>query len=155
MNCPNCAAPMHLVEDRDYFICEYCSTFHFPRESPDGVRVLGQSTDLRCPVCGSELVTGTVERHLVKTCPNCHGVLARQRAFAIIVDKRRSRYTGPKPQPDPIRDEDRERRLDCPSCGRPMDAHPYLGPGAVLVDTCPRCTLIWLDRGEISTIERA
>jgi Zn-finger nucleic acid-binding protein len=36
-----------------------------------------------------------------------------------------------------------------------MDVHPYYGPGAVVLDSCARCTLIWLDHGEIAAIERA
>jgi Zn-finger nucleic acid-binding protein len=35
-----------------------------------------------------------------------------------------------------------------------MDTHPYYGGGRVVVDTCHRCTLIWLDAGELTVIER-
>ena len=40
MNCLNCAAPMVLVRDRDYFRCEHCGSFHFPRENDEGIRPL-------------------------------------------------------------------------------------------------------------------
>lgn len=146
---------MRLLDQRDYFLCDYCGTFHFPRESEEGVRLLGQQTDVSCPVCQERLQSATVEGHLVKTCAHCRGILARQRAFAIIVDKRRADYRGPKPRPRPIQDEERARRVVCPACGQVMDAHPYLGPGAVLVDTCGACALIWLDPGEMTIIERS
>lgn len=155
MNCPNCSAPMHLVKQRDYFVCDYCGTFHFPKESAEGIRLLGKDADATCPVCGETLQAATVEGHLVKACPHCRGLLARQRAFAIIVQKRRANYDGPKTQQRPIHDEERHRRVQCPSCGSVMDNHPYLGPGAVLVDTCGQCALVWLDRGEMTIIERA
>jgi len=155
MNCPNCSAPMRLVDQRDYFVCDYCGTFHFPRESAEGIRLLGKEADVDCPVCHEPLQAAAVEGHLVKACPRCKGILARQRAFAIIVDKRRADYRGPKPPPKPIQDDERTRRVQCPSCGRVMDTHPYLGPGAVLVDTCGECALVWLDRGEMTIIERS
>lgn len=155
MNCPNCGAPMQLVRERDYFLCEHCTTFHFPREDAEGVRALGQVTDLACPVCARRLEEAAIEGHLVKTCPNCRGILARRRAFGIIVEKRRAAHAERAPFATPIRDEERLRRLRCPGCGQPMDNHEYLGPGAVMVDTCGDCALIWLDRGEITIIERA
>lgn len=155
MNCVNCSAPMVLIRDRDYFMCDHCGSFHFPKEKEDGIRPLGQTTGLHCPSCGRELEAAAIEGHMVKTCPNCRGILARRRAFAIIVEKRRVTRQGTNPFPKPISDEERTRRLSCPICRRPMDAHPYLGPGAVLVDTCGECCVIWLDAGELTTIERA
>jgi Zn-finger nucleic acid-binding protein len=46
--------------------------------------------------------------------------------------------------PDELR-----RQLACPLCGRPMLAHPYLGPGNIVIDTCDTCNVIWLDYGEL------
>ncbi|MFH2009129.1 MAG: zf-TFIIB domain-containing protein [bacterium] len=155
MNCTNCGAPMRLVHHRDYFVCDYCTTFHFPKESDEGVRVLGEKTEVHCPVCRHELVSGAIESHLVKTCPNCKGILARRRAFGIIVEKRRAKWEGAKPYPKPIHDDERARTLECPGCRASMDNHPYLGPGAVMVDSCGECALIWLDRGEMTIIERS
>jgi hypothetical protein len=33
-----------------------------------------------------------------------------------------------------------------------MDVHPYYGPGNVVVDTCRKCDLVWLDFGELQQI---
>jgi Zn-finger nucleic acid-binding protein len=33
--------------------------------------------------------------------------------------------------------------------------HPYYGPGNVVIDTCSRCDLIWLDFGELKQIADA
>lgn len=155
MNCINCGAPMRLVTGREYFVCDHCTTFHFPKESDEGVRVLGKATELYCPVCQTELVTGAIESHLIRTCPNCQGILARRRAFGCIVEKRRGKWTGGKHPPSLIPAEEHERRLVCPLCHHAMDMHPYLGPGAVLVDTCGDCAVVWLDKGEMTIIERA
>jgi Zn-finger nucleic acid-binding protein len=36
-----------------------------------------------------------------------------------------------------------------------MDTHFYAGPGNVIVDSCDGCSLIWLDRGELTRIAHA
>jgi Zn-finger nucleic acid-binding protein len=36
-----------------------------------------------------------------------------------------------------------------------MDTHFYAGPGNVIVDTCDDCSLLWLDRGELTRIVHA
>lgn len=156
MNCPNCAAPMRLVRDRDYFVCDYCGTFHFPESSDEGVRLLGEGAGIDCPVCGTELEAASVEGHLARACPNCRGMLLRQRAFSVVMTQRRAAAAaGPRAPARPIEPEERARRIDCPICGAPMDNHPYLGPGAVMVDTCGGCGLIWLDHGELTVVEHA
>jgi Zn-finger nucleic acid-binding protein len=33
-----------------------------------------------------------------------------------------------------------------------MMGHPYGGPGNVNIDTCERCSVIWLDRNELRRI---
>jgi hypothetical protein len=35
-----------------------------------------------------------------------------------------------------------------------MDTHPYFGGGNVVVNTCERCSVIWLDAGKLALIER-
>jgi Zn-finger nucleic acid-binding protein len=36
-----------------------------------------------------------------------------------------------------------------------MDTHYYAGPGNVIVDSCDTCSLLWLDRGELTRIAHA
>ena len=84
MNCKNCGAAMQLVDERDYFVCRYCTTFHFPNEaatSSDGVNVLGESSELACPVCEAALVAGAIEGRRVLHCEACRGVLATNDDF--------------------------------------------------------------------------
>ena len=37
-------------------------------------------------------------------------------------------------------------------CHKPMDTHPYYGGGNAVIDTCPRCQLVWLDAGELTVL---
>ena len=55
----------------------------------------------------------------------------------------------------PADHDDLKRTIQCPKCNLRMDAHRYAGPGNVVVDTCDNCSLIWLDRGEITRIAHA
>lgn len=153
MKCEHCGAPMKLVRDRDYFVCEYCTAFHFPEEeSRDGVRVLGQAVDNPCPVCQAKLVRAAIEGQDVLHCPNCKGVLSRRQAFIEILKRRRST------QPDdrrPLDPGELERQVRCPLCRERMETHPYYGPGHLVIDSCGRCAVIWFDHGEIDRIVRA
>jgi len=146
---------MRLVRDRDYWVCEYCTTFHFPRENDEGLRVLGEDSQLLCPVCRVELVTAAVEQAPVLTCPKCRGILTGPPNFRKIVDLRRRTSAKQEHVLHPLDPAELEREINCPQCARPMDAHPYYGPGNAVVDSCGHCALIWLDHGELTVIVTA
>lgn len=155
MDCSNCAAPMRLVPGGDHFVCDFCGSFHFPEKSQDGVRVIGEPGERQCPVCRQPLVAAVIERIPVEHCPQCRGVLADRRSFNRIIRQLRARHAGPRLDPIPIDAAARQRQLDCPGCSRTLEVHPYYGPGNVLLDSCGRCGLVWLDHGEIATISRS
>jgi Zn-finger nucleic acid-binding protein len=155
VSCENCGAPMTVVPGRDYFTCEYCGSYAFPRLSPDGVVVLGEAGDVDCPLCATTLVRASVAGVRVLHCANCRGILADQEAFLTVVRFLRAQVSG---EPDPVRPlnrEDLQREIACPYCGQRMDTHPYYGPGNVVIDNCARCGVIWLDYGELAVIRDA
>ena len=158
MNCVNCGAPMTLIDERDYFRCDFFATFHFPQAaeaSADGVKSLGQASEADCPVCQLALVEGSLDGNRVLHCETCRGVLLVGDEFMQIIARRRAQRAGPPVKPTPLNPEELERKIDCPACRKRMDVHPYYGPGNVVIDSCIRCHLIWLDHGEIAAIERA
>ncbi|MFQ5421131.1 MAG: zf-TFIIB domain-containing protein [Anaerolineae bacterium] len=156
MHCKNCGAPLALVGGRNYFYCEYCRSYFFPAASSDEVVVLdGPLDDVRCPACKAYLARASVDGHNGWHCQNCHGFLLDQSSFANIAKVRRALAQGPSEQPPPLNREELKRSLTCPSCQKALDAHPYYGPGNVVVDTCARCHLIWLDHGKLRRIIRA
>ncbi len=91
----------------------------------------------------------------VEFCRECHGVLLPNEVFAAIVNRRRARFRGPDADPSPLDARELDRIVACPECGLRMETHPYYGPGPAVIDSCGRCRLIWLDRGEMHTIETA
>jgi Zn-finger nucleic acid-binding protein len=160
MNCTNCGAPVELVEGRGYFICEFCSTLRFPEAddsqgSEDGVTPLGQDTDWDCPVCHGMLEHATIEESRVHYCSECRGVLVDSDTFAAVIQMKRSRFSEADRAPTPLNPEDLQRKIRCSLCQLPMDVHPYYGPGNVVIDSCHRCHIVWLDHCEIAAIESA
>jgi Zn-finger nucleic acid-binding protein len=159
MRCKVCGAPMDLVQNRDYFTCRYCLAFHFPDTKPvtnDEVRLLGAGkTKVRCPVCApAKLVPASIDRQPVLFCDTCRGVLVTTGVLSTIVEIRRKRRRRVRVDPAPIDPEELKRAVFCPRCRKRMDTSPYLGPGNMVIDACGECCLVWLDHGEIGTIER-
>ncbi len=152
MNCENCGAPMVPVRAGDYFYCEYCTSFYFPKENLDGVRLLDELTEMECYFCKLPLYVASVEGIRILTCEHCKGILVPQPLFLTMINTLRS-VAGSTELPFRVIDpQELERRMDCPKCKQPMETHPYYGPGNVIIDVCPRCQVIWLDYGELFRI---
>lgn len=153
MICENCGAPMRLAQDQGVMICEYCGTQAVPATDEDGVVVLEPTTHL-CPVCSKPLSNATLERQDMLYCAACHGMLFEMERFPPLLEiLREHRYWSCSSQSP--RDSDSARTLHCPLCNGEMDEHAYGGGGNVNVDSCEKCDVIWLDRGELSRIVAA
>ena len=155
MNCPNCGAPMRLEKDKDYFNCDYCKNLYFPQASEEGVRVLGEPTPLNCPVCAVPLLHATAGGMRFLYCDRCRGMLIPMGIFVALIEELRAQLGAPsiiQGRADPA---DVKRQLACPQCHGPMDTHPYYGPGNIIIDSCSRCDVNWLDHGELLRVARA
>ncbi len=155
MNCPTCGAPLALNPDKDYCRCDYCKGFYFPDRNEDGIRVFGTPAELKCPVCEIPLVHAAMGGVRFLYCGECRGALAFMPIFADFVAEMRTQLgvrMSPLTPPDPT---ELDRRLTCPQCHNRMDTHRYGGPGNVIVDSCSKCDLIWLDHGELLRIIHA
>jgi Zn-finger nucleic acid-binding protein len=151
---------MVLVNQSDYFFCEYCGSFHFPNKMDEGIRILLEASDdrpegLNCPVCTKILVQAAIDGMRALYCENCRGMLLAQEVFGTLVNLRRSRAVGEGESPKPLNRKELERKITCPICSQLMDTHPYYGPGNVVIDNCASCHLIWLDAAELKAIENA
>ncbi len=67
----------------------------------------------------------------------------------------RSRFREADRVPIALNPEDLNRVIRCPPCDLPMDVHPYYGPGNIVIDSCHRCHVVWLDHGELALVESA
>ena len=157
MNCPHCGAPMILFRERDYYFCEHCQNYHFPKINAEGLRVLGENPEgITCPRCRILLSLITYDDFFQGyQCPQCRGLLCNRTTFREAIDFHRSRAKTP---PEPFSTFDGgelERETYCPSCQKKMETFQYQGPGNIVIDTCHACDLIWLDYGELHKVVNA
>ena len=158
MNCRNCGASMELFERRRYFFCTHCGSFSFINTPEvEGVRVLERPVPAPdCPRCRAPLVKALLDdAYAVEHCERCCGILLRRAAFAEAVTRRRASESGAPAPAVPMDPRELKFVVVCPSCRSQMDVHPYYGPGNVVIDSCQRCDLIWLDFGELTQITEA
>jgi len=146
---------MRLKDDADYLLCDYCQTPHFPDPNADGVRVLGEPAGIHCPLCAVALIQSSIARERILYCERCRGMLIPMDEFPEIVRDMRSRREASIDAAHPPDWKDLDRRIRCPKCSATMDTHPYCGPGNIIIDTCERCSLNWLDYSELDRVVRA
>jgi Zn-finger nucleic acid-binding protein len=150
--CPQCGAPMAPDENRNYLHCTYCGNYYIPDPNQEGVSLLGEATRLKCPMCCTSLATAVVNDARILACPKCHGNLIPQSQLQSIikaaspVDSDLARFNRP---PDMT---ELKRKLACPACQRTMETYAYGGGGAVIIQGCGACQVIWLDFGELAKI---
>lgn len=153
MQCKNCAGALTFAPGKNYQYCEFCGTFHFPENSNDRVVIVDNNRGgPKCPACVDPLVTAAVADSHVLHCRNCRGILLGNATFRQIIDALQDSADGSSGPPTPIDLSEYERILKCPECDLRMETHPYYGPGSVVIDTCGRCQLIWLDYGELDIV---
>jgi Zn-finger nucleic acid-binding protein len=141
---------MRLDPDRRLFTCGHCGN---QEEAPATAAYLTLLTETswNCPLCSTRLSTGQLEGYSLFCCPRCFGLLISMRHFTDVIaaaraHESRSRTALPRQQ------SPSDRSIACPSCGYSMDGHFYAGPGNVVIDSCERCELNWLDASELRRI---
>jgi Zn-finger nucleic acid-binding protein len=145
---------MRLKTDLESFKCDYCHAVVLPEKNDDGVRVLGDPVDQECPLCNLPLVHAVLGRSTILYCTGCKGMLVPMPMLEGLIEMSRDEH-GAGAAPVAGDKDDLRRKIACPQCHRPMDAHFYAGGGNVVIDSCEECSLIWLDRGALMRIAHA
>ena len=157
--CLQCGGRAVTVQGRDYLQCEYCRALVFTADNPlsvDRVTSSGGELDAECPACQKTLGMGQIEERPVLYCGGCYGLLLKNEDFGVITRLRRARRVGGEAVPcRPLNTQEYDRRISCPNCGDRMEVHPYYGPGNIVMDSCSECQYVWLDHGELRTVEQA
>jgi LSD1 subclass zinc finger protein len=154
MNCPSCGAPIHLKPGEDSFQCDYCQSVYVPEPGQDGVRVLGEASDEPCPNCNLPLTQAAIAKVRILYCTKCRGMLIPMEAFTGLIDQLQILQGGSMVQP-PADTSDLRHVVSCPQCRQHMESHLYEGPGNVVIDSCEKCLLNWLNHGELARIVHA
>jgi Zn-finger nucleic acid-binding protein len=145
---------MRLKPDMESFKCDYCQNTVFPEKNDDGVRVLGEPSELECPLCKTLLVHAVLVKSPILYCSGCKGMLIPMGMLEGLIEALRDEQGAGATAPAPDK-EDLQRKINCPQCHHPLDAHFYAGPGNAVIDSCEDCSLIWLDRGVLMRIAHA
>lgn len=124
-------------------------------ESIDRIILLGEPAPGVCPKCKSAMELGQLDKDMVLICKECRGILIQSEIFGRAVSRRRKEFSGQEQTPPPMDAKRLQRHLNCPGCKAQMDVHPYHGPGNVIIDSCSKCWFMFLDEGELSSIETA
>jgi Zn-finger nucleic acid-binding protein len=152
-NCANCGAPMQAEPGTGGLVCGHCGSSEQLTGITSFIDATGAS-ERRCPTCQTALSNGRLDGRPLSFCQRCEGLLVEMGNFVAVIDAARAReeQSGTIPQ---RRQSPGDRTINCPSCQSPMLSHFYGGPGNLVIDTCERCHLNWLDPGELRRIARA
>jgi Zn-finger nucleic acid-binding protein len=146
---------MHLAAGSDYMQCEFCKNIHIADPDDEGVRVTEEESALSCPICNLPLKNATLMGIRLQSCTKCRGMLIPMGTFVDLIEQLKSKQGDAVAIPTRAAAEELRRKINCPKCHHPMDAHFYLGGGSVVIDGCDDCCLNWLDHGELMRIVRA
>jgi Zn-finger nucleic acid-binding protein len=146
---------MHLAAGSDYMRCDFCKNIHIADPDDEGVRLNEEQSQLACPICGEPLWNATLTGVRLQSCRKCRGMLIPMETFVDLIEQLRSKQGDAVATPRRAAPDELRRKINCPKCRRPMEAHFYLGGGSVVIDGCDPCCLNWLDHGELMRIVRA
>jgi Zn-finger nucleic acid-binding protein len=145
---------MRIDRDRGLFTCDHCGSQQEAAVALAYVDLLSE-TPSPCPLCSTPLSASRLEGYSLLCCARCFGMLIDMNRFAAVIEVMRSYETRSVRTAPPRRQNPGDRLLDCPACGQPMVGHLYAGPGNVVIDTCERCLVNWLDPGELRRMAMA
>lgn len=139
---------MRIDRERGLLVCEYCGS---QQELPWIVEqlTLEVETTSLCPICRTPLSTSRLDGHPLLCCARCYGMLIAMNRFAAVIKAARAHERGRPRTVLPRTQNQTERAINCPTCLEPMLCHDYAGPGNIVIDTCERCQVNWLDAGEL------
>lgn len=159
LSCQKCGGVLSSFDSHNSYRCDYCCSVSIISEAPllvDGIQPTNGSANSVCPACSECLKIAHLDGRRILYCPGCFGMLIRRDHFGAIVNERRSKRFGREQEVARAIDPSAfSRRLRCPECVVYMETHPYYGPGNVVIDSCAACGHVWLDHGELSSIERS
>jgi Zn-finger nucleic acid-binding protein len=153
-NCANCGGPMRVDRARGTLVCDHCGAETDAPALLSYLEFLDDSAS-RCPACATPLSNSRIDGLALLACRRCEGLLVDMRTFTAVIDAVRLHEARTIWSVAPRGQRAGDRTVTCPLCRQPMLAHVYGGPGNVVIDTCERCLVNWLDAGELRRIALA
>jgi len=116
---------------------------------------------MKCPNDQSLLVKKIYEGNVeIDECPKCKGMWLDKHELEKIQDTLENDYSDElRKIPDYIsraykmaRSKNEDIRK-CPKCDNPMSKKEYAKSSQIIIDICPTCRGVWLDKGELQKLE--
>jgi Zn-finger nucleic acid-binding protein len=142
---------MRVDRDRGLFACGHCGSEQQAPAMIAHVELLDETASA-CPICSTPLSSSRLEGYSLLCCARCFGTLIAMDQFAAVIDAMRAGEERVFRIALPRRQNPSDRVITCPTCAQPMFGHIYGGPGNVVIDSCERCQVNWLDPGELRRI---
>ena len=115
---------------------------------------------MNCPKCNIPLAAAVYESTVaVDRCPHCRGLWLDKNELEQLEEAARPHHPGATFQMDSVartfelRSKASLPAITCPKCARPLERKEYGFCSAILIDVCPTCEGLWLDRDELETLE--
>lgn len=144
---------MRLDQATGARVCTHCGSIDEDATLVKGLEI-DEPTSTSCPVCRTALSQGRLDGSPLLVCERCEGMLIGMRHFVAIINAASARELQ-HGAVLPRRQNPGDHVLACPACEQPMISQFYGGPGNLVIDSCERCQLNWLDAGELRRIARA
>jgi Zn-finger nucleic acid-binding protein len=90
-----------------------------------------------------------------RICRACRGMLLAHTGLVRILEVSWRAISARKAEATPFHAPDgwhSETMLGCPDCAQPMEKYGYMGIGAIQIDRCEACGLVWLDANELQNM---
>ena len=116
---------------------------------------------MKCPKDGSQLARCLYEADIeVDECPKCHGIWLDEGELERIQRSTEKDYSEElKGIPNTVARAyamaraKAEGEWGCPTCERTLARREYGYCSQIMIDVCPTCRGVWLDKGEIQALE--
>ncbi len=103
---------------------------------------------MNCPKCKGVTHEMKIEGVEVDFCSACKGIWFDKDEIAFTME-----LPVDMPQIEEVKKEAKKTEYACPRCGDSLETMKFVQSNDLLVDRCPGCGGIWLDKGEYSKIE--
>lgn len=115
---------------------------------------------MQCPKCDKPLQGIDYQGVHIETCPTCGGDWLDAGELGSIVEARKMRFDEKEclaiaqaAKITGVKLNTLDRHLTCPKCGGTTNPVNYGDDTGMIIDKCPRCGGVWLDRGELEKIQ--
>jgi len=108
-----------------------------------------------CPRCQKTLETAQVDTIQVRLCQAGRGLLLAHPDLVRILESSWhsvSEKQAEEMQFHALEGWQNETALHCPDCGKVMEKYGYMSLGAIQIDRCDSCALVWLDANELQNM---